>query len=70
LLLINAVTPIESDKIDYRIDERTIERFKEFHSLRSGFKNKKDAKEVLTKDFFNTYWYYLLYIRRGKIRVG
>jgi hypothetical protein len=63
LLLIRAVSPSESAKFDYSINEQTIERFKQFHSIRSKLKNEAEAKEVLRIGFFNTYWYYILYIR-------
>jgi hypothetical protein len=64
LLLIEAVSPSESAKFGYSINEQTIKRFKQFHNIRSELRNKKvDPKEVLRKGFYNTYWYYILYIR-------
>ncbi len=63
LLLIRAVYPSGSVKFDYNINELTINQFKQFHSIRSKLKNEVEAKEVLSKGFYNTYWYYILYIK-------
>ncbi len=68
LLLIRAVSPSESAKFDYSINAQTIKQFEQFHSIRSKLKNKVEAKEALRKGFYNTYYYYILYIRPEKTK--
>ena len=50
-------------EVDYSINQETIEQFDQFNSILSGFRNKFEAKEALRKRFFQTYWYYALYIK-------
>lgn len=49
--------------IDYSIDQQTVEQFDQFNSILSSFADKAQAKEALKKGFYNTYWYYSLYIK-------
>jgi len=55
--------PSKNFKVDYSINQQTIERFEQFNSILSGFENKEKAKEALEKGFYHTYWYYALYIK-------
>ncbi len=50
-------------KVDYSINQQTIERFEQFNSILSSFANTEGAKEALARKFFRTYWFYSLYIR-------
>jgi len=63
LLLIRFISPSKDVKIDYSINQQTIEQFEQFNSILSKFENKVKAKEALRRGFYNTYWYYVLYIK-------
>jgi len=62
LLLIRFISPSENVKIDYSINPQTIKQFEQFISILSKYENKVKAKKALRKGFYNTYWYYVLYI--------
>jgi len=63
LLLIRFISPSENVAFDYSINPKTIEQFEHFNSILSKFENKLKAKTALRKEFYNTYWYYVLYIK-------
>ncbi len=64
LLLISFAYPSKKFEVDYSINQKTIERFDRFNSILSTYENKIQAKEALNKKgFYNTYWYYVLYLK-------
>ena len=63
LLSIELIDPSKKFKLDYRISQQTIDRFEQFNSILSGFRNERDAEEALRGGFNHTYWYYVFYMR-------
>lgn len=63
LLLFKFMFPSKDIKFDYSIDEETLQQFERFNGILASFENKEKAKETLKKRFYNTYWYYVLYIK-------
>jgi len=66
LLLIRFIYPSKNVAIDYSINQQTIEQFERFNSFLSSFENKVKAREALKKGFYNTYWYYVLYVKPNR----
>jgi hypothetical protein len=63
IVLSMLIDPSKNVKIDYSISQQTIEQFEKFNSILSSFENKEKARETLGKEFYHTYWYYVLYIK-------
>ena len=62
LLLFKVMFPSKKAMIQYRIEPQTIEQFRQFTIILAKYKNKAKAREILEKEFYNTYWYYVRYI--------
>jgi len=62
ILLIEFVDSSKKIKLDYSINQQTIEQFEQFNGILSNFENKIEAAKILRRDFFNTYWYYVLFL--------
>ena len=62
ILLIEFVDSSKKIELDYSINQQTIEQFEQFNSILSKYENKVRAAQILRRGFFNTYWYYVLYI--------
>jgi hypothetical protein len=65
-LLIRAIYPSKNIAFAYSINQQTIKQFDQFNRILSKFGNKEKAKEILKKGFYNTYWYYVLYIKPNR----
>jgi hypothetical protein len=67
LLLIKIMSPSQINIDEYQIRPETIERFIRFHQiLEQHLGNEKEAQAVLTKEFRDTYWYYVRYVNPKK----
>jgi hypothetical protein len=68
LLLAKAMHPSRIDISAYSIDPNTFKRFREFNLILNEYSGNQatKAKEVLAKDFHDTYWYYVRYVMPRK----
>jgi len=66
ILVSSFAYPSKNFTIDYSINQQTVEQFEQFNSILSSFEDKVQAREALKKRFYNTYWYYALYIKPEK----
>ncbi len=62
LLLIRSMYSSTNGAFDYSINQQTVKRFNQFNHTLYKFRKKEEAKEILKNNFYNTYWYYVLYI--------
>jgi hypothetical protein len=62
ILLIKFVDPSKNIALDYGINQQTAEQFNQFNIILSKLKNKVEAEKFLGREFYDTYWYYVLYI--------
>ena len=63
LLLAKAMQPSRIDISAYSIDPNTFKRFQDFNLILNEYSgNEAKAKEVLAKDFQDSYWYYVRYV--------
>ena len=63
ILLSRFLSPSKDVALDYSINRQIIRRFERFNSILFSFRNEAEAKEALRGEFYNTYWYYSLYIK-------
>ena len=59
LLLIGLIYRDEKVKLDFHIDSRTIERFKQLNMVLSHSRKEMEAKKILEEEFHDTYWFYV-----------
>jgi hypothetical protein len=72
LLLIKAMSPpnVDIDLNEYNINPHTVEQFRRFNKiLFESFKDDVKAKQLLEKQFKNTYWYYVRYVNPKQTKV-
>jgi hypothetical protein len=72
LLLIEAMSPpdVDINFNEYSINPHTVEQFRRFNKiLVQNFRNDVKAKELLEKEFKNTYWYYVRYVSPKQTKV-
>jgi hypothetical protein len=70
MLLIKVMDPSKINMKEYRFNPHIVEQFRRFHMILAQYsQDEVKAREILKKDFLNTYWYYLRYINPEKTHI-
>ena len=70
ILLSRYINPSKDAALDYNINQQTIRQFEHFNKILSKCRNESEAKAVLAKEFYHTYWYYVYCIYPGITRMN